>query len=170
MVTGTGVINHERVRFGKGHGFFDSEWGMLYQLGRISAATPSAAVMHDCQVLDETLIPEIFDTVADVILTRAIEVHAPHKLTCGTILDRMDTHMYETIPPLQELKAWHFRTLPVIGGLAWRTISTDPHNISLQPLAAFDPSLFGADLRMDRAACGKSAKRSKQTGKEIIIR
>lgn len=107
MVTGTGAINHAGVRFGKGHGFFDAEWGMLYQLGRISTATPSAAVVHDCQVLDETLTPEVFDTVADVIFTptRTIEVDGPHKPTCGIIWDRMDPHMYETIPPLQELKA-----------------------------------------------------------------
>lgn len=107
MVTGTGAINHEGVRFGKGHGFFDAEWGMLYQLGRITTATPSAAVVHDCQVLDETLVPEIFDTVADVIFTptRTIEVAAPHKPTCGIIWDRLDPHMFETIPPLQELRA-----------------------------------------------------------------
>lgn len=107
MVTGTGAINHEGVRFGKGHGFFDAEWGMLYQLGRISTATPSAAVVHDCQVLNETLTPDTYDTVADVIFTptRTIAVTSPHKPTCGIIWDRLDPHMFETIPPLQELKA-----------------------------------------------------------------
>jgi len=107
MVTGTGAINHEGVRFGKGHGFFDAEWGMLYQLGRISTDTPSAAVVHDCQVLDERLTPEVYDTVADVIFTptRTIEVRNPHKPTCGILWDRLDPHMYDTIPPLQELKA-----------------------------------------------------------------
>ncbi|EJJ31373.1 5-formyltetrahydrofolate cyclo-ligase [Rhizobium sp. CF142] len=107
MVTGTGAINHEGVRFGKGHGFFDAEWGMLYQLGRISTDTPSAAVVHDCQVLDECLTPDVYDTVADVIFTptRTIEVRNPHKPTCGILWDRLDPHMYETIPPLQELKA-----------------------------------------------------------------
>lgn len=107
MVTGTGAINHEGVRFGKGHGFFDAEWGMLYQLGRIGTHTPSAAVVHDCQVLNETLTPDVYDTVADVIFTptRTIEVAGPHKPTCGIIWDRLDPHMFETIPPLQELKA-----------------------------------------------------------------
>lgn len=107
MVTGTGAINLEGVRFGKGHGFFDAEWGMLYRIGRISASTPAAAVVHDCQVLDETLTPDVYDTVADVIFTptRTIEVVSPHKPTCGILWDRLDPHMYETIPPLQELKA-----------------------------------------------------------------
>lgn len=107
MVTGTGAINMEGVRFGKGHGFFDAEWGILYQLGRISTATPTAAVVHDCQVLDETLMPDVFDTVSDVVFTptRTIEVSDPHKPTCGILWDRLDPHMYETIPPLQQLKA-----------------------------------------------------------------
>ncbi|AJY45476.1 5-formyltetrahydrofolate cyclo-ligase [Martelella endophytica] len=107
MVTGTGAINTEGIRFGKGHGFFDAEWGMLYKLGRITADTPAAAVVHDCQVLEEELTPDVYDTVADVIFTptRTIAVDNPHKPTCGILWDRLDPHMLATIPPLQELKA-----------------------------------------------------------------
>ncbi|MBM7044759.1 MULTISPECIES: 5-formyltetrahydrofolate cyclo-ligase [Rhizobium] len=107
LVTGTGAINHEGVRFGKGHGFFDVEWGMLFKLGRITINTPAAAVVHDCQLLTEKLHPEVFDTVADVIFTatQTIRVENPHKPTCGIIWDVLDPHMYETIPPLQELRA-----------------------------------------------------------------
>ncbi len=107
MVTGTGAINMEGVRFGKGHGFFDAEWGILYQLGRVTTATPTAAVVHDCQLLDEKLTPAVFDTVADVVFTptRTIEVVGPHKPTVGILWDVLDPHMYETIPPLQQLKA-----------------------------------------------------------------
>lgn len=107
MVTGTGAINLEGVRFGKGHGFFDAEWGILHQLGRVTQATPTAAVVHDCQVLDEKLTPAVFDTVADVVFTptRTIEVKDPHKPTVGILWDVLDPHMYETIPPLQQLKA-----------------------------------------------------------------
>jgi 5-formyltetrahydrofolate cyclo-ligase len=106
LVTGTGAINHEGVRFGKGHGFFDAEWGMLHELARIDRTSPVAAVVHDCQVLDEKLTPEIFDSVADVIFTptRTIPVAAPHKPECGILWDRLDRHMYETIPPLQQLR------------------------------------------------------------------
>jgi len=106
MITGTGAINEQGVRFGKGHGFFDAEWGMLYRIGVISGATPTAAVVHDCQVLAETLHPEVFDTVADAIFTptRTIEVANPHKPRCGILWDRLDPHMLATIPPLQELR------------------------------------------------------------------
>jgi 5-formyltetrahydrofolate cyclo-ligase len=107
LVTGTGAINHQGVRFGKGHGFFDAEWAILYTLGSINKATPAAAVVHDCQLLDETLYPDTFDTVVDVVFTptRTIEVTDPQKPTCGILWDRLDPHMLETIPPLQDLKA-----------------------------------------------------------------
>jgi len=106
MITGTGAINEKGIRFGKGHGFFDVEWGMLYKLGKITTATPAAAVVHDCQVLTEELTPEVFDTVADVIFTptRTIEVTGAQKPTGGIIWDLLDPKMYATIPPLQELK------------------------------------------------------------------
>jgi 5-formyltetrahydrofolate cyclo-ligase len=111
LVTGTGAINEQGVRFGKGHGFFDAEWGMLHKMGVIVTATPAAAVVHDCQVLTQTLYPEVFDTVADVVFTptRTLDVAAPHKPDCGIVWPLLDPHMFETIPPLQELKALEMR-------------------------------------------------------------
>jgi len=105
LITGTGAINPEGVRFGKGHGFFDAEWGMLHRIGKIDAHTPAAALVHDCQVLEETLYPEIFDTGVDAIFTptRTLEIEQAHKPTCGIVWDLLDPHMLETIPPLQEL-------------------------------------------------------------------
>jgi 5-formyltetrahydrofolate cyclo-ligase len=108
LVTGTGAINEQGIRFGKGHGFFDAEWGMLYRVGVIHGATPVAAVVHDCQLLQQELHPEVFDTVADVVFTptRTLTVSAPHKPTCGIVWSLLDRTMFETIPPLQELKRW----------------------------------------------------------------
>ncbi|MCQ9156420.1 5-formyltetrahydrofolate cyclo-ligase [Acidomonas methanolica] len=106
LVTGTGAINTKGVRFGKGHGFFDVEWAMMYRIGVIGADSPVAAVVHDCQVLQEDLYPEPFDTVADTIFTPTTtwKVPAPHKPTCGILWDLLDPHMLATIPPLQELQ------------------------------------------------------------------
>jgi len=106
MVTGTGAINLEGVRFGKGHGFFDLEWAMLYTIGIISPDTQAAAVVHDCQVLDEPLTPEEFDTVCDVVATpsRVIKVADVKKPMCGILWHKLAPGMLESIPPLQELK------------------------------------------------------------------
>ncbi|KAK7968644.1 hypothetical protein PG996_002930 [Apiospora saccharicola] len=107
MVTGTGAINHGGVRFGKGHGFFDLEWAMLYTLEVVSQNTMTAAVVHDCQVLDEELHPETYDTVCNLIITpsRVLRAEAAVQPTCGILWDRLEDGMLEDIPPLQELLA-----------------------------------------------------------------
>ncbi|KAG0647521.1 Methenyltetrahydrofolate synthase domain-containing [Hyphodiscus hymeniophilus] len=106
MVTGTGAINLRGVRFGKGHGFFDLEWAMLYSLGVVDQNTVTVGVVHDCQVLEEELYPDEFDTVCDVVVTptRVVEVEGAAKPTCGILWPLLQPGMLEGIPPLQELK------------------------------------------------------------------
>jgi 5-formyltetrahydrofolate cyclo-ligase len=111
MVTGTGAINLRGIRFGKGHGFFDLEWGMLSSLGMVNSSTPCVAVVHDCQVIDAVLQPEIFDTVCDLIATptRVIEVDISKeslvpKPSCRILWDRLQSNMLEDIPALRELQ------------------------------------------------------------------
>ena len=107
MVTGTGAINLAGIRFGKGHGFFDLEWGMLTSIEVVDRSVPCIAVVHDCQVLDEALTPEIFDTVCGHVITptKVIRVQNPAKKpTCGVLWDKLQPGMLEDIPPLLELK------------------------------------------------------------------
>ena len=109
MVTGTGAINMAGVRFGKGHGFFDLEWGMLFRLGIVELGTACVALVHDCQVLDEKLEPEEFDTVCDVIITptRLIEVDNDKRMAkpnCGILWEKLQPNMLDDIPPLKELR------------------------------------------------------------------
>jgi 5-formyltetrahydrofolate cyclo-ligase len=107
MVTGTGAINIKGIRFGKGHGFFDLEWGMLSTIGVVSPNTITTAIIHDCQLLDEELEPEEFDTICDLIITpsKIVEVDSTKKPVCGIIWERLQTNMLEEIPPLQELRS-----------------------------------------------------------------
>ncbi|MCJ1337979.1 hypothetical protein MMC09_003263 [Bachmanniomyces sp. S44760] len=106
LVTGTGAINMDGVRFGKGHGYFDLEWSMLYAIGIVSTATPCLAIVHDCQVLTEKLEPEDFDTVCDVIITptRTIQVDNAQKPVCGIMYDKLQVEQLDSIPPLEELQ------------------------------------------------------------------
>lgn len=108
MVTGTGAINDRGVRFGKGHGFFDLEWGMLCSVGVVDArTTPAVAVVHDCQLLEgEALVPEPFDTVCDLVITptRLLWTDVAGKPDCGILWDRLEPGMMEDIPPLRELR------------------------------------------------------------------
>ncbi|KAH3665752.1 hypothetical protein OGAPHI_003940 [Ogataea philodendri] len=115
MITGTGAINKKGVRFGKGHGFFDCEWAMLYTIGVINKSTPAVAFVHDCQLLDQELKPEVFDTVCDIVVTNSqlLKVEPVPKPYCGILWDLLDPKMYDTIPPLQELKKLDLATGPV---------------------------------------------------------
>lgn len=106
IVTGASAVNTAGVRFGKGHGFFDLEWAMLYQLGVADEQTPIVAFVHDCQVVELELTASPFDTLCDIIITptRVLEVANPQKPTVGVVWDRLEAGMMDDIPPLRELK------------------------------------------------------------------
>ncbi len=110
MVTGTSAINYKGLRFGKGHGFFDLEWAMLYSIGVVNADTQTLAVVHECQLLDEQLTGEEWDTGCDSIITnlRVIEVEGASKPRCGIIWDKLEDGMWDDIEPLRELKAMNY--------------------------------------------------------------
>jgi len=107
LVTGASIINHQGVRWGKGHGYFDLEWAMMRELGLVEEATPIIAVAHDCQVIDLELAPAVHDTVVDRIVTpsRVIDVDRTLPKPLGIFWDRLDPTVRERIPPLAELYA-----------------------------------------------------------------
>ncbi|KKY15566.1 putative 5-formyltetrahydrofolate cyclo-ligase [Phaeomoniella chlamydospora] len=108
LVTGTGAVDTRTgIRFGKGHGFFDLEWAILSTLGMIRDGAQVVGFCHDCQVVDEGLEAEQFDTVCDLIVTPGgeIEVTSPQdKPTCGIMWERLESNMLDDIPPLRELQ------------------------------------------------------------------
>lgn len=106
LITGASAVNKDGVRFGKGHGFFDLEWAMLYQIGAVDVDTPVIAFVHDCQVVDVTFDLSDFDTVCDYIVTPTgiLETENPQKPTQGVIWDKLEPDMMENIPLLKELK------------------------------------------------------------------
>lgn len=106
LVTGASAVSRSGVRFGKGHGFFDLEWAMFYQIGVADASTPVVAVVHDCQVLKDNLIPSPYDTICDIIVTptQVIQVEGAQKPTHGVLWDKLEPGMMESISSLRELK------------------------------------------------------------------
>ena len=63
VITGACAVDpNTGVRFGKGHGFFDTEWAILSELGLVNATTPVIICVHDCQVVDTGLSPSEHDT------------------------------------------------------------------------------------------------------------
>ena len=106
MVTGASAITPGGIRFGKGHGYFDLEWAMLYSIGIADDSTVIIGVGHDCQVADVPVEVEEYDTAIDYIVTptRIIETrHEYPRPKKGIIWSRLSPGMREQIPPIQEL-------------------------------------------------------------------
>lgn len=113
MVTGASAVSLNGVRFGKGHGFFDLEWGIFTDLGVAGEETPVVAVVHDVQVVEEQLAPSPTDVIVDYIATPDTMHEAPRTLPRprGVKWELLAAETIEATPPLGEL-----RTL--CGGLA----------------------------------------------------
>jgi 5-formyltetrahydrofolate cyclo-ligase len=105
MVTGASAVSLNGVRFGKGHGFFDLEWGMFTAIGVADERTPVTAVVHDVQVVDELLEPGETDILVDAVATPTRHIcikrgKRPH----GIRWDLLDPAQLAATPPLQELQ------------------------------------------------------------------
>jgi len=107
MVTGASAVSLDGVRFGKGHGFFDLEWGMFTDVGIVDESTPVAAVVHDVQVVEDKLFPSPTDIIVDVIATpeRLIHVERRAARPRGIKWELLDPGQIENTPPLKELQA-----------------------------------------------------------------
>lgn len=106
MATGASAVSIDGLRFGKGHGFFDLEWGMFTDLGIADEATLVAAFVHDVQVLDEPLTPGPTDISADLIVTPTRMLHpsrAPRP--SGVKWNLLTADQIAATPPLRELQA-----------------------------------------------------------------
>lgn len=106
LVTGGSAVTRAGLRIGKGHGFFDIEWAILYSLGVVEVDTPIVGLVHDCQVIDENIEVNSFDTVCNYIVTptQTIQVAEPKKPACGILWDKLKPKMIAQISPLVELK------------------------------------------------------------------
>jgi 5-formyltetrahydrofolate cyclo-ligase len=114
MVTGASAVALNGVRFGKGHGFFDLEWGMFTDLGIVDEKTPVSALVHDVQVVEEDLVPSATDILVDMIITptRTIRVANRQLRPRGVKWDLLSPAQIAATPPLQELRK--LRGLPPV--------------------------------------------------------
>ena len=106
MLTGASAVSKNGVRFGKGHGFFDLEWGMFADLKVVDEKTPIIAVVHDVQVVNFELEPSNTDIIVDWIITNKQKLTTDRKKNrpSGIYWDLLEKGMLEATPPLRELK------------------------------------------------------------------
>ncbi len=105
MVTGASAVSADGVRFGKGHGFFDLEWGMFTDLGIADDQTPVVAAVHDVQVVEDKLHPSETDILVDLIATptRLITVERRGRRPRGIKWNLLTPEQIASTPPLREL-------------------------------------------------------------------
>lgn len=106
MVTGASAVSVNGVRFGKGHGFFDLEWGMFTDLGLVDETTPVMAVVHDVQLVTDQLQPSETDILVDKIATpgQMHTVERRAKRPSGVKWPLLEPKQIDQTPPLQELQ------------------------------------------------------------------
>ena len=105
LITGISLVTHEGVRWGKGHGYFDLEWGIFREIGAVRDDTPVIAVGHDCQVVSEDLEPSVVDTITDAIVTPEAVIRVPkvYSKPAGIYWEYISPELRQHIPPLQKL-------------------------------------------------------------------
>ena len=105
MATGASAVSIDGIRFGKGHGFFDLEWGMFTDIGLADDATPVVAAVHDVQVVEDKLPASETDIVVDLIATpsRMIDVGRHARRPRGIKWHLVSPEQLAAIPPLKEL-------------------------------------------------------------------
>lgn len=105
MATGASAVTTDGIRFGKGHTYFDLEWGMFTDLGLVDEDTPVATIVHDVQVVNDHLSVSSMDIPVDYIATptylAAVErkLRRPRGLRWGLLAPEE----IASTPPLREL-------------------------------------------------------------------
>ncbi len=110
LITGISLVTECGVRWGKGHGYFDLEWGIFREIGAVDDHTPIVAVGHDCQVVSADLEPSEVDTIADVIVTptRVIRAEKRYPKPKGILWQYISPELRNQIPPVQTLYTQRF--------------------------------------------------------------
>jgi 5-formyltetrahydrofolate cyclo-ligase len=105
MATGASAVSVDGVRFGKGHGYFDLEWGMFTDLGLADDQTPVVACVHDVQVVEDKLHPSETDILVDLIATptRLVTVERRGRRPRGIKWELLSSEQIQSTPPLREL-------------------------------------------------------------------
>lgn len=105
LATGASAVTADGIRFGKGHTYFDLEWGLFTDLGLADDKTPVAAIVHDVQVVDEQLNPSETDIQVDYIATpsRLATVERRNRRPRGIKWEHLTRDEIVNTPPLKEL-------------------------------------------------------------------
>jgi 5-formyltetrahydrofolate cyclo-ligase len=105
LITGAVAVDERGGRVGKGHGYFDLEYGILRQLGCIAEETPVVGLVHDTQIIKNVPI-ERGDVALDWIVTPddIIQCAPGQPKPLGIPWERLSQREIRRIKPLWEIR------------------------------------------------------------------
>jgi 5-formyltetrahydrofolate cyclo-ligase len=105
VIAGSVAVNLRGARIGKGGGFSDLEYGLLFEDGKIGRSTPIATTVHPLQILREDLPMTEHDIPVNLVATPAevIEVDGAYDRPTGILRDHLDPRQVREIPVLERL-------------------------------------------------------------------
>lgn len=122
VVTGAIAVDTDGTRCGTGHGYFDLQWTLLYNLELIDDDSRVVSLVHECQVSKEAMVEvERNDVACDIVVTpaRMLEIDSPRRPNQrGVVEDSVEPEMEENIPVLKEMDDVIEQGL--VEGLEWR--------------------------------------------------
>lgn len=104
IVSGSVAVDTMGTRIGKGEGYSDLEYGLLRDVGVVTASTPVVTTVHACQVLEDALPRDSHDVQLTVIATpdRCFETRGRVSQPTGIDHALLSDDQLESIPVLSE--------------------------------------------------------------------
>ena len=114
VVSGSVAVREDGARIGKGEGFSDLEWGILWDLGLVDGETPVATTVHELQVVDGpesalgTAAVEVpvdaHDVPMDLVVTpdRTVETATPFDRPAGVDWAALSEERIDAMPVLAD--------------------------------------------------------------------
>lgn len=115
VVVASVACSYNGVRLGKGYGYAELEWAILYLAGAVTKKTLVVTTVHDNQVLNKRRMPlslmSKHDLPVDIIVTptRVISVRKRlRKPTCGVLWDMLTDERIKEIPILSAVREKYY--------------------------------------------------------------
>ncbi len=104
IVTGSVAVDRRGRRLGKGEGYAELEYAILWELGKVDENTPIVTTIHDLQLVPE-LPRDPYDLTLDYAATprRLLHFKDREPRPPGIIWELLRCEKLKEIPPLQEL-------------------------------------------------------------------
>jgi len=102
IVEGAVAVDRECNRLGKGEGYGDIEYALLYLVGKVDDSTPVATTVHDLQIVD-TIPPKPHDLPLDIVATPTRLIKCPRRYRPrGIVLESLTREKLTEIPILRD--------------------------------------------------------------------